>query len=352
MLVDFISDNYWYLSEDTFFRQFECSYAQYVSPKVKTELSKLLEASKLFSPNHSLGLFPLVPIRVELGFTCESFFLIEPEALTTHLPPGASEWFAPEAFPPLKRWEGKREKPTSWLGVHSPAIQSSLKMKAAILGAVALAPPPRYRHMFTHRRVFGGWCEVGEFITTSLGEPHTPAMAEDIIITGDDHSWLSLLHSKLTASHKDMRRQVRALEYFYKAWPLDPGDRFPLLCMTLDAIFGDENHATQSLIDGIRTAIGSHVDEERLRLLIKLRASVIHGGAPDVYDSSKYGKYFDKYGQDPIYDLELVAAQCLREVIFGGVFKEHKDTNASLLTELQAMGQLPSKLEEGTILSG
>ncbi|MEZ0219111.1 MAG: hypothetical protein ACAH22_02325 [Tardiphaga sp.] len=351
-LSGFISDNYWCLSEDTFFKQFDRSYAEYVSPEVKFKLANLLEASELFSPNRSLSLFPLVPVRVESDFMSESFFLVRPESLGAHLPIDWLEWFAPEHFPPLKRWEGKQETPSSWLGVRSPAIQSSVKMKAAALGAVALTPRPRYRHLFSYRHVYGGWCELSDTISTSFGDPHTPPMAEDIVITSDDHPWLFLLHAKLSSTQKDTRRQIRALEYFYKAWPLEPGDRFPLLCMTLDAIFGDENHATESFIEGIKATIGSHVDDKRLRLLTRLRGSVVHGGAPDVYDSSKYAKYFETYGQDPVYDLELVAAQCLRTVIFDGCLKEHADPNAPLFAALQATGQLPSNLDENTILSG
>jgi hypothetical protein len=71
-----------------------------------------------------------------------------------------------------------------------------------------------------------------------------------------------------------------------------------------------------------------------------------------VYDSSRYARYYDKYGQDPIYDLELVAAQCLRTVVFGCSLKEHRDPNAALIAELQAKGKLPSRLDEDTILSG
>ncbi len=35
--------------------------------------------------------------------------------------------------------------------------------------------------------------------------------------------------------------------------------------------------------------------QKGLKLLLKLRASVIHGGAPDVYDSEKYHRYLETY---------------------------------------------------------
>ena len=119
-------------------------------------------------------------------------------------------------------------------------------MKAAILGALALTPLPGYRYMFSGRQLFGGRCTILDGDTTSYGEAHTPPLMHDILVTEQDHPWLSFLASKLTANERAMRRQLRALEYFYRAWELGPSERFPVLCMALDAIFGDANHAAQA----------------------------------------------------------------------------------------------------------
>jgi hypothetical protein len=67
-----------------------------------------------------------------------------------------------------------------------------------------------------------------------------------------------------------------------------------------------------------------------LKLLLKLRASVIHGGAPDVYDSEKYHRYLEIYGDDPILDIELIAARCFRSIIFDNVLGERPDTGATI----------------------
>jgi hypothetical protein len=120
--------------------------------------------------------------------------------------------------------------------------------------------------------------------------------------------------------------------------------------MALDAVFGDANHASQAVIDGVRTAIGHHVSDARLRLLMDLRASVIHGGAPDVYDSRKYARYYERYDADPIHDLELVVGQCLRASIFGVALQEHPDPHADLVAKAQASGRLPQNLSRSTIL--
>jgi hypothetical protein len=67
-----------------------------------------------------------------------------------------------------------------------------------------------------------------------------------------------------------------------------------------------------------------------LKLLLKLRASVIHGGAPDVYDSEKYHRYLEIYGDDPILDIELIAARCFRSIIFDNVLGERPDNREEL----------------------
>jgi hypothetical protein len=201
-----------------------------------------------------------------------------------------------ETFPPLSNAFGPRihlQRPGAWLGIRSPAFKSSNKMKGAILGALALTPAPRLRHFFSGRDVFGGRFTVHQDgkSTFAAGEAHTPPLYSDIVLSGADARWLAALAAKVISSETNDQRQMRALEYFYRAWPLDLSERFPVLCMSLDAIFGE----------------------------------AIHGSAPDVYDCSGYAKYYYQFGDDPIRDLELVVAQCLRLKVFDGVFAEHPD---------------------------
>jgi hypothetical protein len=174
-------------------------------------------------------------------------------------------------------------------------------------------------------------------------------MSEDIVIDGNDHPWLTIMASKLTSIEKTVRRQLRALEYFYRAWPLDPTERFPWLFMSLDAIFGDSSQATQAVINAIGQKPDPEFTYDRLRLLLGLRASVIHGGAPDVYESDKYHRYYETYGDDPIFDIELITARCLRSGLFDGAFIEHPDPNADLIRayhdgSLKA-GNRPARIE-------
>lgn len=350
MLTNFVTENYWHLCNDVFGQSFNCSYAEYVSNTTKTRMAEALASSKIFMPMNLVTVFPLIPVQVKADFVSEPFFLIAPESLVSKLGDEMDKWVKADQFPPLKDWKGKIEIPSAWLGVSSPVVQASVKMRSVILGALALTPLPSYRHMFSGRRIFGGQCTINDGAKTSFGEPHTPPLMHDISVTQKDHAWLSILATKLMSNEKSVRCQLRSLEYFYRAWPLDESERFPILCMALDGVFGDANRATQSVIEGIRATIGNQIDPSRLRLLMDLRAAVIHGGAPGVYDSKKYARYYDKYDCDPISDLELVVARCLQSLIFGPAFVEQPDPNAQLIAEMQSKGRLPQFSNTTSIL--
>ncbi|MCY4006821.1 MAG: hypothetical protein OXE84_08385 [Rhodobacteraceae bacterium] len=96
---------------------------------------------------------------------------------------------------------------------------------------------------------------------------------------------MTILSDKLRTDERNVVREMKALEYYFRAWPLSPEERFPVLCMALDAIFGDSNNATQAVVDGVNETLSGMASEQQLRAILGLRASVIHGGAPDVYDS-------------------------------------------------------------------
>lgn len=353
MLTSFVSGNYWILSKESFATQFDGSYASFISDPTKVIFADALSASTLFAPSDKLTLFPLVPITVETAFDSAPFFFVPagPGFGASRLPAGVrEEWVPADQFPPEKEFKGRIEMPTSWLGIRSPEYKAAEKMKAAILGALALTPMPRLRYSFSGCQMFGGRATITDGITMSFGDPHTPPMMNNIVLTERDQPWLAILAKKLTSETKVIKRQLRALEYYYRAWPLSESERFPIMCMTLDAVFGDASHATQAVIDGVRATIGGHVEDPRLRALMELRAAVIHGGAPDVYDSRKYARYYDAYGADPIRDLDLVVGQCLRHHVFGEAMIEHPDPNAAKIAALQASGKLPKLLSDPSIL--
>lgn len=353
MLQKFLTKNYWYLADEAMFARFKGNYSEHISEKTKAQFADLLASSRIFNPPTNFTLFPLLTITGEATFETGLFFIAPAAALSRELLSIDidEDHFLPERFPPLKDWGGKSRMVTSWLGVRSPAVQVSIKMRSAILGALALKHMYKHRYMFSGRDMYGGNCSFeGNTSTYSFGEPHTPPLMYDIIIDASDLHWLETLSEKLSDNRKVVRREIKALEYFYRAWPLETSERFPILCMTLDAIFGEANHATQAVIDGVRHAIGSHVEDKRLRQLMDLRASVIHGGAPDVFDSKKYAKYYEAFEADPLRDLEQVVAACLNAKIFDNAIKPGKDPNEKLIREGQAKGRFPRKPFEKSIL--
>lgn len=171
------------------------------------------------------------------------------------------------------------------------------------------------------------------------------------ILTEADHPWLAILASLFEATDKHSRSRLRALEYFYRAWFLDSPERFPALCMALDSLVGADDRHKAAAIKYVKNIIDTSIDDGRLRLLMRVRGAVIHGAAPDVYESKHYERYYVDYETDPIRDLELIVAKCLREAIFGGALKYHPDPNAKLIENMQANGRLPAWLDESHIIA-
>lgn len=353
-VTEFLTANYWYIGKDFFLSDVTGAFNKHVSAANKAALAHELAVSPMFHPSAVITLLPLVAVRVVDTFECDRFFLIEAAKLSeAQLPPAAAgHRLAPSNFPPFDEWKGKFRKPASWLGVRSPLPQVSKKMAAVILGAIALTPLPRHRFMCSGREMFGGWCSVeGGYTVSPGGQPHTPAMMEDIVITESDQPWLAVLDELLKAEDSASSSMRRGLEYFYRAWPLDPRERFPALCMALDSVVAAPANHTKAAVKFVVDTIGCPVDEDRLRLLMKIRGAVIHGAAPDVYESTNYAQYYIDYGADPIFDLELIVARCLRNRIFGGKLAYHADPNQALLQQLQAASKVPKKLAPGAIIA-
>jgi hypothetical protein len=312
-----------------------------------------MESSSLFHPADRLHLYPLIPVEIADPFDHERFFLCAPAGLTSDRL-GTSELaavLAPDQFPPFTDSRLRVDRGlASWLGIRSPDRRAASKIKAAILGALALIP--YHRHMFSGRQMFGGICVIDDGYSVSWGQPHTPAMMDNIRLTQADHAWLARVGDLLTNTDKESRQYVRALEYFYRAWPKSELERFPLMFMTLDAVFGDRNNATQAVIDGIRAVLGNHIDEKRVRSLMEMRASVIHGGSPDIYDSSKYPRYYRQYETDPVRDLEDLVVACLRERVFRGQLTQHADPHLDIRQQMAAQGRISNRPDARGILEG
>lgn len=341
-LTDFIISNFWIIGDEAWDgcllgpgRAVDAPFTSFVSEGTKERLANAIVASDLFVEPRQLFVFPLVVVRVEHEFESTPFFLVEPKGLTLkRLPPGYVEAdLQPDNFPPFQRWDGTQNSPASWLGIWAGTVEVAKRNRAAILGALALLPHRFERYLFTGRKLFGGLCTFNGSLSMTTSDPHTPALSEDIVIGSADQGWMCLLAEKIVSPSKFNKRQMRALEYFYRAWVPDATRRFPTLFGALDAIYGDAGRATQSVVEAVGPVMGDAYDYERLKLLLGLRASVIHGGAPNVYESGDYHRYYEHYEKDATADLELIVARCLQAVIFGPAMKERPHTYAALIKQ-------------------
>lgn len=326
LLQQFIIDHFWPIGEHVMFRDLQGTLADAVPWPVKNVLAGHLAASPIFTPEAGLTLYPLVPIVVQADYDGTVFSLLRPASLThAWLDIHPSNPLSPHHFSCISP-DRSREIVAAWLGVRAPNFEVAEKRKAAILGALALTLPRHERKMFSGRHNFGGRCTRSSTgFTESFGEPSVPSLMHDATIEGHDHPWLERLGEKLVSEDGTDVKQCRALEYFYRAWPLKPNESFSHIFMAMDSIFGDASRATQAIIDAVTKHGTNTLPYDRLRLLLSLRATVIHGGAPDVHDSGKYHQYYATYGADPIVDIEKIAAECFRAVIFDGLLQERPD---------------------------
>ncbi|MFX4226483.1 MAG: hypothetical protein ACFHHU_00910 [Porticoccaceae bacterium] len=317
----FITNNYYYLADEVGISLSHAPFSEITSEMTKERFASLLKQELQADYSSSTTIYPLVTIVCDVPFLTEAFFLtpaghLNSELIGQDIP---EVQINPNVFPPLTDRQGRQQhRVTSWLGVRAPNHKVARKFKAAILGAISLKTQSKHRYVFSGRAMFGGYCCFNKNkLSHAFEDPVTPPLYHDLHLLTADADWISDLSHKLMSSSKAVRRQLKALEYFYRAWPLDKSDRFPVLCMALDAIFGDANQATKAVIDGVMEVLPGKYERERIGLLMKLRASVIHGGAPDVWDSRKYVAYYESYDEDPISDMEAIVAECLCHKVFG-----------------------------------
>lgn len=335
MLVGFMSDqmnlfrfDWWRLPDGV-------PFADYITAEGKAELAEAMAHSPIFTPPDVLFLYPIKIASVVAPFRSRPFFLLPPE----ELPPELAPWYddheiTPDRHPPTPMHSGMPLAETScWLGVRSPEGEIALRIRNAILGSCALLPHPFERYLFSIASVPKGYMSFGTRATYHSGDASTPALGEKLRIEEADHAWLTLLAHKLESDVGRDRKEVLALQYFYRAWVRDPATRVAPLCGALDALFGDQNAATEAMVVAVGAQLGPSFDATRARRLAKLRAGVIHGGAPNIYEASVYHRYYVDYRRDPIRDLELATARCLQHEIFGDAFSERPHTYADLIKQ-------------------
>jgi hypothetical protein len=310
-------------------------FAAHVTAEGKAKLAEAMSRSPIFTPPEVLFLYPINIAKVGAPFRSPPFFLLPPE----ELPPELAHWYdddeiKPDRHPPSPMHAGMPLSEVScWLGVRSPLGENAVRTRNVILGACALLPHPLERYQFSVASVPSGHMSYEAGATYHSGDFSTPALSQQLQIGAADQTWLALLVEKLESETKDDRKAVLALQYFYRAWVPNPATRVAPLCGALDALFGDRDAATEAMVHAVGGHLGPSFDATRARRLAKLRASVIHGGAPNIYEASVYHRYYVDYRRDPIRDLELVTARCLQHRIFGESLSERPHTHAELIRQ-------------------
>ncbi|RVC29578.1 hypothetical protein [Mesorhizobium sp. M7A.F.Ca.CA.004.04.2.1] len=350
-LRSFLTDRYHLVAGNNIFSRAETSLLERISKEQVDLLVDQFAESDILTPPLETCLFPLVTIQMRDAFEGAVFSLSTATGLAAqtplaNLPRGYVDG---HLFPPFSDWKHKTQTPTSWLLVTAPSPEVAKKYRASILGAISLTVMHHYRHQFTGRKVFGGVVGVRDGWSFSDSSPHTPALGEDVVLGVEDGVWLEVIDRALASSSEADIKKLKSLQYFYRAWFLPDSERFPIDCITIDSMFGDANGATEAVARGVDELFGGKLDRTRVLLLMRLRNSVIHGGAPDVYDSSKYARYYRDYGDDPIADMSALVAECLRRKVFDGQLREQPDPYAEVIAQAVAAGRFPAREPAGIL---
>lgn len=351
LLRSFLCDRYHVVAANEIFSRAETSLFERIS---KADVNLLLEEfakSELLNPIYETCLFPLVTVQVDDTYNGSIFAFSSCRNLSIQrdfadLPIG---YINGETYPPFANWQNATQTPSSWLLVNAPSAEVGKSYRASILGALGLTVMHRYRYQFTMRRMFGGLASIRDGWTISDSPPHTPALGENIVLGKEDAEWLDVIDRALASNTDSNVKNLKSLKYFYRSWFLPDSERFPIDCITIDSMFGDANGATEAVARGVDELFDGKIDRARVLLLMRLRNSVIHGGAPDVYDSSKYAKYYRDYGDDPIADMSTLVAECLRRKVFGDLLREQPDPYAKVIAQAVAAGSFPAKEPSGIL---
>lgn len=341
MLRKFIYRQYPIVWRETKMEDFDGSLFDLVSAGCKSALVDALEKSSIFRPRIDYTAFPITPLVVKADFDCDDFSLIDVHSLTE----GNADWLR-------ERYLGNKDV-GGWLVVKAVSVESAKRDRRVILGALALAMDHQHRHGFTLRKVATGFLRfpTPHTISTSTSGPHTPPIGSPITIADSDHQWLNKLPSILARSSSLSKRHAKALEYYYRAWFMDESDRCFLLFMALNAVFGQDGDGfAVGMKKGIKETLADDIEEKRLDALLRIRNTMLHGGAPDLFASSNYLEYAQIYESDPSSDVQLLVAKCLRKHVFGGEFRPQENPDAEIMEFARTNGHIPSQSDQSSIV--
>ena len=314
------------------------NYRSTINNKKLDEFYNFIQKGILSGPDTQTFSFPLSRISVSSPFSGSSFYIIGGDDIGGESPHSTLEKFK------------FKQSINGWIGCSATFVESAQKIKRIVLGAISLRLPHLERTQKTIARPANGYMTHNPLAWSSSRE-HMPPIGYDITIAEDDKSWLEKIDELLLANDKESRRLRKALEYFYFGWFLEANERLAFNFMAMDAVFGQgSGHTGEKLRTRVSRTLEQDMDLDRFDDIINLRNQFLHGGSPDIYDSSKYEFYLQKYSCDPIIDVEYLTASCLRRLVFGVDFGMQKNPYHIEIQKLKDRGLIPSQPSQITII--
>jgi hypothetical protein len=302
-----------------------------------SEFNKFAVDQILKGPAVRTNSFPLCQIRVDDSYHGTEFYLVGDSDLDI----GTLENIANVS---------SRMKISAWIGCSAPFDDLTHKTKRVALGAIALRLSHVSRTQKTIAATPTGYLNHNDLSWSSSIE-HVPPIGDEILIGTAEHWWLAKINEILGSTEKTTRRLRKALEYQYYGWLRSENERVPFNLMALDAVFGQGKEPSGvKLKRGILDTLKLNLDEKRLDDIFLIRNQFILGGCPDIYDSSLYECYLEKYNCDPTVDIDYLTTSCLRRLTFGAKFEMQSMPHEETLNQLRSRGILPSAPEQLTLI--
>lgn len=217
----------------------------------------------------------------------------------------------PGQFPPLRDAPGKvlLGANDSWLGCYAKNEAAGESALRRIAGALFLALDPNKALAIAAAKQPAGLFYLRDGHCTQKSKAFSlPYLFQPVNVTS---STTEFVRTVTRAAVSDSRLAVM-LECCGAAWTLPERDRFMQLSSAIDGLFGKQGSVGKSIREGIKThAIGIGDPEERARLLLSIRNSLVHGEAFDLAHCKDYLTYLEKFEVSPARDQLSVLRACV-----------------------------------------
>jgi hypothetical protein len=206
----------------------------------------------------------------------------------------------------------------TWLGVRAREEAQALSRLAQIFGAISVALDLNKSRTFSGAAFPAGLFSIDshDMVEFRTRGPQFPPILSGAALDAQQVAWIGRLLNEPARSSERSLRMLTCLEYVAAGW--QPAGRLGFVhnAIAFDALFGVNGKVNKSIIDGVKQNAASITDiENRIRLLLKIRNSLLHGSASSVEQTSEYISYWDSYGVDPHEDQVHILRTCLHSLV-------------------------------------